>query len=366
MLFPDPFPNLLTPDLGLAGALAAAQAETAVSFPAAGVHLNAAISVVAITDSTSGPPTFRHAGFRDREMHFSGSLLKVAAMLAAFELRQSASDFTLTTGDCAPGVVFSGLSGTFDRDIHASVPRFLRERDIKDHPEMRVPKYATIFGPPQGLASGGCLMSFNPVFATNLEGMIVPSNNAQAAACIKALGYSWINGMLSKVALFDQATNRGIWLAGTFAPGTGFPAIRVPSVNDGPSAQATTCFDMARLYALLVEGNTLDSRSSDSISVEMLDLLAAAQSGLDASFLTTGRRQGVDGLGAGFTITHTKIGLGPLNAGGEVASEATILRHDASGRRFIVVWQNLLNLIDRHNAMSFMVRRTIENFIAIP
>jgi len=69
---------------GLGRALAAAQAETAVSFRAAGVYLNVAISVVAVTDSTSGLPTFRHAGFRDREMHFSGSLLKVAAMLAAF------------------------------------------------------------------------------------------------------------------------------------------------------------------------------------------------------------------------------------------------------------------------------------------
>jgi hypothetical protein len=99
------------------------------------------------------------------------------------------------------------------------------------------------------------------------------------------------------------------------------PGGRVPSVNDGPSAQATTPFDMARLYALLIEGNTLDSRGSDSISSEMLDLLAAAQVGRDASFLTTGRRQRVDGLGVGFTITHQDRPW-PLNAGGEVAEPA--------------------------------------------
>jgi hypothetical protein len=227
-----------------------------------------------------------------------------------------------------------------------------------------VPKYPTIFGPPQGLASGGCLMSFSPTYTTNVRDMIVPSNNAQASASIQALGYSWINGLLAKVGLFNQNTNRGIWLAGTFS--TAFPAVRVPSINDGLSAQATTTIDMARLFALLIEGITLDSRSIDGIASDMRDLLSAAQSVGDSSFMTTGARPGINGLGPGFTITHCKIGLGGLKAGGEVASEATILTHDDTVQQFIVVWQNVPNLNDRHNAISFMVRRTILNFLGIP
>ncbi|MFH9660194.1 hypothetical protein ACH4NF_19155 [Streptomyces sp. NPDC017248] len=362
MLFPDPFPDLLTPDLGMAAALTAAQAQTAVTFPASGVNLDSPLSVAAVNDPTTASPSFSYAGFRDTEMHFSGSMLKVAAMLAAFELRQSANDFALTEGSCASAVVFADLQAAFDQNIRNAAPRFLTEAGITD--SMRVPKYPKIFGPPQGLASGGCSMSFSTAYAAAVRGMIVPSNNDQASTSIQALGYSWINGLLSKAGLFDQNTDQGIWLAGTFTGA--FPPVRVPSVNDGPSAQATTTIDMARFLALLVEGSTLDSRSVDGIASDMRDLLFDAQSVGDRSFMTTGARPGISGIGSGFTITHSKIGLGGLLAGGVVASEATLLSHDDTGRQFIVVWQNLPNLNDRHNAMSFMVRRTLMNFLGIP
>ncbi|MFD8543123.1 hypothetical protein [Streptomyces sp. NPDC059649] len=366
MLFPDPLPDLLTPDPGMTVALTAAQAQTGLTFPTLGVHLNCPLSVAAVRNPTGTSPSFAYAGFRDGEMHFSGSLLKVAAMLAAFELRQSASDFAITEGDCSANVVFNDVKSAFNADIQKAAPRFLSEAGITE--QMRVPKYPRIFDSPRGLASGGCLMSFNAAFAAHVRGMIVPSNNDDAAATIKALGYSWINGLLAKAGLFDPMTNRGIWLAGTFKPGPPdpFPAVRVPSVNDGPSAQATTTIDMTRFLALLTEGATLDSRSVDGIASDMRDLLADAQSAGDSSFMTTGARQGLNGLGAGFTITHSKIGLGPLNAGGDVASEATVLSHDDTGQQFLVVWQNLLNLNDRHNAMAFMVRRTLLNFLGIP
>ncbi|MCK7622301.1 hypothetical protein MUU72_04035 [Streptomyces sp. RS10V-4] len=364
MLFPDPFPDLLTRDAGMAAALTAAQALTATAFPAAGVHVNCPLSVAAVQNPTGTSPSFAYAGFRDTEMHFSGSLLKMAAMLAGFELRQSAADFATSAGDCTGSVVFTGLQSAFDTDIVASAPRFRTEPGITQ--PMRVPKYPTIFDTPQALASGGCLMAFNPAFTAHMQGMIVPSDNNQASATIQALGYSWINGLLARAGLFDPNTNQGIWLAGTFTGA--FPAVRVPSVNDGPSAQATTTIDMTRLLALLIEGATLDARSVDGIAGDMRDLLAEAQSVGDASFLTTGARQGIDGLGAGFTLTHSKIGLGPLNspAGSTVASEATVLSHDASGQQFLVCWQNLLNLNDRHNAMAFLVRRTLLNFLGIP
>lgn len=323
MLFPDAFPDLLTPNLGMAAALTAAQAQTAITFPAAAAHLMP-ISIAVVNNPGSSAVSFSYAGFRDTEMHFSGSLLKMAAMLAAFELRQSASDFVLTAGDCNATVVFNDLKAAFNQDINNAAPRFLTEFGITEN--MRVPKYATIFAPPVPLASGGCLIKFNAAFATNIRGMIVPSNNDNAAAVIQALGYSWINGLLSKAGLFNQNTNQGIWLAGTFKPGT-FPAVRVPSMNDGDSAQATTTIDMARVLALLIEGDTLDSRSVDGIASDMRELLSDAQSVGDSSWMTTGARPGLNGLGPGFTITHCKLGLGPLNAPGSplVASEATIL-----------------------------------------
>ncbi|KUL46057.1 hypothetical protein ADL22_11130 [Streptomyces sp. NRRL F-4489] len=362
MLFPNPFPDLLSPDPGMAAALTAAQAQTALTFPAAGVQTDCPLSVAAVQNPTSTSPTFAYAGFRDTEMHFSASLLKMAAMLAGFELRQSANDFAATAGDCTAGTVFSGLQAAFDPGIESSVPRLQTEPGITH--AMRVPKYPSIFDAPQNLASGGCLMAFNPTFTASMRGMVVPSNNDDASATIQALGYSWINGLLANAGLFDPATNQGIWLAGTFKGA--FPAVRVPSVNDGPSAQATTTIDMTRFLALVIEGATLDARSVDGIAADMRGLLADAQSTGDASFMTTGARMGIDGLGAGFTITHCKVGVGGLTNDGEVASEATVLSHDASGQQFLVVWQNLRNLVDRHNAMAFLVRRTMLNFLGIP
>lgn len=363
MVFPAPFPDLLTLDAQMATALADAQVATASAFPTAGVPQDAPVSIAAVVDPTSGSPTFGYAGFRDDEMHYSGSLLKVAAMFAAFQLRQASSDFVLTAGDCGSNVVFGNLKTAFNPDIESSAPRFMTPPPTLTE-SMRVPKYPTIFAAPQALASGGCLMSFSSTFAVNLRGMIVPSNNDQASATIQALGYSWINGLLAMVGLFDQNTDVGIWLAGTF--NGAFPAVRVPSVNDGPSAQATTTIDMARLVALLVEGNTLDSSSTDGISSDMRALLADAQSVGDSSWMTTGARPGYDGLGAGFTITHSKIGLGPLNKGGDVASEATLFTHDDTGQGFLVVWQNVRNVADSQNAISFLVGRTALNFLGLP
>jgi hypothetical protein len=233
-------------------------------------------------------------------------------------------------------------------------------------PNMRVPKYPTVFAAGQPLPDGGCGLSFNPAFAADVRGMIVDSDNDQASATIQALGYSWINGLMSNGGLFNQSTNTGIWLGGTFTGA--FPAVRVPSINDGPSAQATTTIDMAKFLALLLEGRTLDARSADGISVEMLGLLADAQSLGDSSWMTVGARasMGLNGIGPGFTITHCKLGLGDLTVGPEVASEATILNHDGTGRQFIVAWQNVTNTATPQNAISFLVGRTILNYLGLP
>jgi hypothetical protein len=362
MVFPDSYPNLLSPDFTMAAALTAAQAATAVAFPTAGVHLNAAISIAAVDDDMAA--SFSYAGFRDTGMYFSASLLKVAALLAAYELRQSAADFASDQSDCTAGTMFTGLRNEFDQDIQDSVPLLLNTPGIT--PNMRVPKYPTVFAAGQPLPDGGCGLSFNPAFAADVRGMIVDSDNDQASATIQALGYSWINGLMSNGGLFNQSTNTGIWLGGTFTGA--FPAVRVPSINDGPSAQATTTIDMAKFLALLLEGRTLDARSADGISVEMLGLLADAQSLGDSSWMTVGARasMGLNAIGPGFTITHCKLGVGDLTAGPEVASEATILNHDGTGRQFIVAWQNVTNTATPQNAISFLVGRTILNYLGLP
>jgi hypothetical protein len=364
VLFPNTYPDLLTADASMATALTAAAAQTATQFPSVAVNSTAAISIAAVQSSSddSDTPTFAYAGLRDSAMYFSASLLKVSAMLAAFELRQSAGEVASNEASCDAATVFSDLQNQFDQDIENSVPLLLSAPGITH--AMRVPTYSTVFAAPQSAPDGGCQLTFDTAFAANMRGMIVDSNNNQASATIQALGYSWINGLVSNGGLFDQSTNTGIWLAGTFLGAT--PVVRIPSVNDGPSAQATTTIDMTRFLALLIEAETLDERSDDGITAEMLALLSDAQSVGDSSWMTTDARPGYDGLGAGFTITHCKIGLGPLKAGPDIASEATILNHDDTNTQFLVVWQNVTNTAPPQNAISFFVRRTILNYLGLP
>jgi hypothetical protein len=55
-----------------------------------------------------------------------------------------------------------------------------------------------------------------------------------------------------------------------------------------------------------------------------------------------------------------------LKTGPLVASEGTIVRHEASGRGFLVVWQNCLDDVQSLNAMTFLVDNTIARFLASP
>jgi hypothetical protein len=364
MPFPATFPKLLITDPGLVMALANAITETQLSFPSMGVPLPIAVSIAAIDESTS-PPSFKHAGFRESETHYSASLLKVAAMFAGFQLRQSANNFAVSVADATPAALFAHMSASFDPLIEVAVPLISSNPAITR--SMKIPKYPSIFVAIP-LLGGGFSIVFNPAFSASIHGMIVNSSNPAAGTCVQALGYSWINGVLTSGGFFNPATQQGLWLAGTFIGG-GFPPVRITSINDGLVAQAMTCFDMANLYALLFEKTTIDSGGHDKICGEMLGLLAATTLGQDPSWMKAGARPDITGLDGAFSITHTKIGLGPLkpeNGGFEVASDASIVQHNPTGKKFITAWQNVRNDISSLNGASFLVERAIKNFLGIP
>ena len=69
MIFPTGFPTLLTPDISLSAALAATFGEAQANFPSANIS-RLAISIVAL-DEIPFQVTFKHAGLRDRKVHYS-------------------------------------------------------------------------------------------------------------------------------------------------------------------------------------------------------------------------------------------------------------------------------------------------------
>lgn len=364
MPFPPVFSNLLLADPTIDTALENAFNDTEAAFPGAEVLSRICISLVAIDDDPLG---FRHAGRRETETHYSASLLKVAAMLGAFQLRQSANNLAADPIDASAADFFARLKATFDPPIEAAVPLISTNPQIAALPvSQRLPKYQSMFAAIP-LIGGGHSVVFGAAFANNIRGMMIPGNNDDAAACVKAQGYQWIDGVLSAAGLFREADQQGIWLAGTFTGA--LPAVRIPSINDGPSAQAATCIDLANLFAHIIEANEIDSNGNTPIAADMLQILGEAAVGHEPSFMKPGARPNINGLTADFTTTHTKIGLGalkPENGGFEIVSEATVVQHNPTGRRFIVVWQNVRNTVAQHNVVGFLVERAMRHVLGVP
>jgi hypothetical protein len=106
---------------------------------------------------------------------------------------------------------------------------------------------------------------------------------------------------------------------------------------------------MAKLFTLLVDSQLVDPASDAA----MLGLLQQAVINLH---LFLNRDTSVQ-----YVTLQSKIGLGPVNAGFSVASEALIVRENATNRLFVVVFQNQPFAND---ASIFPVARVIDATIA--
>jgi hypothetical protein len=349
--FPQPYATLLGDNPSLQASLSTAIAEALINFPSLDNPFRTAMSFVAI-DEWSRPADFRHAGIRYGDSFYTASLAKVGALYAAFELLRSVN--ALARQVTAPQALFARLHADFDPVIDAAVPSIALEPGLTR--AMRLPKYEQIFL--ASPAAGGLACSFSAGFLDNIRKMIIKGSNDAAAGCIRLLGYSWINGSLHAGGFFFPPAQTGIWLAGTYA--SVLPVVRIPSVNDGLVAQASTCFDMANLYAHMYRGTLVDESSSK----DMRALLAvSASTGDDPSFLDFTRRPFPP---RNFGVTHSKIGSGPLKTGRIVDSEGVIVEHSDTGRKYLTVFHNSFDDDDSLTALGYIVDRTIELDLAGP
>jgi hypothetical protein len=333
------------------------------------------IAIVALDHDGSRPL----AGQRHFEMYYSASLLKVAAMYAAFQLRAAANDLAARLDSVAvsEGQLFKRLTDIFDPQISGAVPR------INNHKPpislaMRVPKYRDIFAATTD--HGHWRLDFNTAFNNNLSAMIVDSDDIAAGVCIRALGYSWIDGVLQSAGFFDDSLPRraGIWLAGDYNL---WPTVDVDSLNDGTVKQATTCFHMAWLFVRLFDNGLVDDASHHFAgNSDMQHLLALAVDSHGAPSLL--KRVFAPGSPP-FHVLQTKIGVGELKGGdcrgsdaaGRdrrdrcVYSEASIVQDPVSGRKFVTMWQNL-TFLKAHpdwwelglRRICGIIRKTMDNY----
>ncbi|WP_306534552.1 hypothetical protein [Geobacter sp.] len=286
------------------------------------------ITVVDVTNASGPLPS---AGHFETETDYIASEAKVAVMYAAYALRDMVRRFAATTG-ANPTNLSAWLATQMDPSIAKASDNIARSLLMDAH---RVPSYRNVFEPKPASLGLRATVAFSPAFERALEGMIVPSNNAHAAACVHGVGYGYLNGALAAGGFFDPSTSQGLWVAGDFQEGKKWPYVRIVSRNDGLVAQAGTTRDMAKLVSLIMTDRLLDPASC----AEMRGRLARAAKGIDTPWVA---RTGVFKPG---TITHNKLGLGPLKSRKIVRSEVSVYQSPvAKGRRYVVAWQNLVEV----------------------
>jgi hypothetical protein len=228
-------------------------------------------------------------------MHFSASLMKVAAMYAAFAMRAEASAFAVGKDFANATAFFNAFKEQFKPAD--AVPAIVSAGHFLQ------PKYSDILTV-TGFGSGTLTVKFVPEFHRPIDEdntlydaykavraahglgedadgnlienaqsraayarisqmwrMIVPSDNTSAGECIRRLGYAYINVKLMQRGFYEPSASppRGIWLAADYG---GSGRVEIDSVNDGKSAQATTSLQIARLFSLIELEQLIDAGSS--------------------------------------------------------------------------------------------------------
>lgn len=318
------------------------------------------------------------------EMFFSGSLLKIAAMYAAFQLRHAVNDLAATLdANLSIPDFFKKVRDTFDQQIKNAV-KLLTDRGFH-----QTPKYETIFTPTLG-GDGKYTVAFRSDadsrfdFQHHLEEMVVNSHNPSAGLVIQVLGYNLINGTLEKGGFFRN-NSTGMWLAGDYLPNpvpntdfdefveeralglVGGNVVTIPSLNDGQVKQVSTCIDPVKMFVALANEELVGTAhdSSDTANAEMLKMTADAVTGAGAPSRFTRAAPA-----PAFTVLNCKIGLGELKGGGVcpgfrcVTSEVSTLQH-ASGRQFVTMFQNINVGGARHfHMIAEIFQRTMDKFLS--
>jgi len=307
----------------------------------------------------------------DLEECFSGSLIKVAAMFAAFTLRREAD--VLRT-NMKEGIVNVPLSKFFDKlaervdPTSDALPLITNAaRDPKNRIPM-VPSLRDILS----ITDLDTAVTFTADFRAHLRRMIIRSRDCDTAECIFRLSYPYINVKLMNEGYFHRDSMKGIWLCGDYFPNggcakeaqesklqykaTGQEFVRIDTVNDCTdrppfcgSAQNTTSKEMARLFLNILHEELVDPTSAH----EMRLLLFEAQHGSpkdtppptfareDFSFLEVDPRpdandplhsnRATGNVAKKFSIEGVKIGQGgiktdPDRGAIEVRSEGLIIK----------------------------------------
>jgi hypothetical protein len=311
-----------------------------------------ALTLVDLSPS-SGPLPM--GSYKGDEEHYIASMAKVGVMYSAYALRDMVRRYVAKQKPATAEALFTGLAADMDDAIVKSSAIILSAPVLRAH---RVPHYADVIDKTGATA----MPEFRKDFLKALEKMIVPSDNTMAGKCVHGVGYSYLNGALEAAKLFTTGTKQGMWVAGDFSGGKNWPYARIPSTNDGDVAQASTSEAAALLLAVILKRGAIDTKSCD----EMTERLARAAKGIDPdgqgdeSWLT---RSDIPGHLDLASVTHDKVGLGPLKKGADVYSELLALQNvGGSTRTYAVAFQNFVPGVYRWADLVAVIRNAIKTY----
>jgi hypothetical protein len=336
----------------------------------------AAISMVLI-DRTGD----HYAGIDDTLMHYSGSLVKVAALYAAHDLRAAARkharDNTFTT------------PAAFNASFLASIDTSTAVASLLSFPSGQKPVLTSVFTGFKATAPNR--VEFVPAYQTALNDIF---NNSSAGIVIRGLGYRYINVSLMKGGFFDRNASppAGIWLAGDYSAEQITKSVRTPVLNDtvaGGSGQAITTKEMARVFRLIhlrqAYPHVADAGDRTDANTGVHQILRAQESFF---FDTQAGRLMELAETPGFAQHCAKVGIGSLGKlrpgggtdGPSVYSEGAVMKwntmaqitafNSAKQRSlsgfFALVWQNAYDGPGRWDALVRIINGSIQNFLTQP
>lgn len=220
---------------------------------------NLAVAVIDLTGRTRRPDgagwiTF--AGWNMYDQRFAASLVKIAAMFAAFRLR---NNLRIAANEVSSGdgkEVFKTVAADWKGVVESAIPS-----GKKDFPAFD--QIFTING-----STGSWTIDFRPEYQHHLEEMIGHSNNHSASVCIDRLGFQYLNGALETDGLYSKQFG-GLWLGGNYAGRNWMREPQTHRTHMGATAKATAAF-----LTLLEDGRLV----SPAASGEMRDLMRRAGS----------------------------------------------------------------------------------------
>lgn len=351
--FPPTYAEPLAPNTPLQDKLKLAVAAAVKKY---GADLNTlAITIVKLAKVND---KFAMAQVNGARMHFSASLLKVAGIYAAFELRAAAERLVAAepTKPQNDQELFKLLEDKFTKLILTRFKVMEGKGKISTCPKGPTaltdaalkPKYQTIF---KLAKSGTRRVEFTDNFDKDLTAIAAnPNSNAAPQRCVQAVGYAYIAGALESGGFFKSDTGLGVWLAGDFSFFKN-AARCVDSDNDQKVANATTTNDLARLYTLLAARSLFGEPASCD---RMLTILTSGGSWFSIKNDLSRHR-----------ATHHKVGHGLLKSGNRrvgVYSEGIIIENNTSKERFVVIWQDYSELVKSRHGFK-PVAEIIENTI---